>query len=68
MVPPKEIIDTMPDPGRKWRTRSDELTQDVEDTKPPDKIPDMPKEYQVNGTAELSPRSQTSKTLQNMIY
>lgn len=37
------------------------MIQDVEDTKPPDKISDMPKNIQVNGTAELSPNSNASK-------
>lgn len=37
------------------------MIQDVEDTKPPDKMSDMPKNIQVNGTAELSPNSNASK-------
>jgi hypothetical protein len=43
MLPPEHIVDQMPDPNRKRRTRLDEMTQDVEDTKPPDKMFDMPK-------------------------
>jgi hypothetical protein len=52
----------------KRRTRLDEMTQDVEDTKPPDKMFDMPKNIQVNGTAELSPKSNASKFLKYFVY
>ncbi|XP_052062651.1 FH1/FH2 domain-containing protein 3-like isoform X7 [Mytilus californianus] len=56
-LPPENIQDQMPDPNRKRRTRLDEMIQDVE---PPDKVAEMPKNIQVNGTAELSPKSQNS--------
>ncbi|XP_071172443.1 FH1/FH2 domain-containing protein 3-like isoform X28 [Mytilus edulis] len=56
-LPPENIQDQMPDPNRKRRTRLDEMIQDVE---PPDKLAEMPKNIQVNGTAELSPKSQNS--------
>jgi hypothetical protein len=68
MLPPEHIVDQMPDPNRKRRTRLDEMTQDVEDTKPPDKMFDMPKNIQVNGTAELSPKSNASKFLKYFVY
>jgi len=61
MLPPEHIVDQMPDPNRKRRARLDEMIQDVEDTKPPDKMSDMPKNIQVNGMAELSPKSNASK-------
>lgn len=54
----------MPDPNRKRRTRLDEMIQDVE---PPDKLAEMPKNIQVNGTAELSPKSQNSKFRHSLI-
>ncbi|VDI19323.1 Hypothetical predicted protein, partial [Mytilus galloprovincialis] len=56
-LPPENIQDQMPDPNRKRRTRLDEMIQDVE---PPDKLAEMPKNIQVNGTAELSPKSQNN--------
>lgn len=56
-LPPENIQDQMPDPNRKRRTRLDEMIQDVE---PPDKVAEMPKNIQVNGTAELSPKSQNN--------
>lgn len=55
----------MPDPNRKRRTRLDEMIQDVE---PPDKLAEMPKNIQVNGTAELSPKSQNSKFRHSLIF
>ncbi|VDI19316.1 Hypothetical predicted protein, partial [Mytilus galloprovincialis] len=58
-LPPENIQDQMPDPNRKRRTRLDEMIQDVE---PPDKLAEMPKNIQVNGTAELSPKSQNNMT------
>ncbi|CAC5419761.1 FH1/FH2 domain-containing protein 3,FH1/FH2 domain-containing protein 1 [Mytilus coruscus] len=58
-LPPENIQDQMPDPNRKRRTRLDEMIQDVE---PPDKVAEMPKNIQVNGTAELSPKSQNNMT------
>lgn len=55
MLPPEVIEDQMPDPNRKRYPRQDS------DDEPPDKPSDMPKNIQVNGTAQISPRTQSSK-------
>lgn len=57
MLPPEVIEDQMPDPTRKRYARQDD------DDEPPDKPLEMPKNIQVNGTAQISPRTQTSKFL-----
>jgi len=53
-----EQHDKLPDQRRRWQ-RLDEIQQSVDETRPPDKS-EMPKNIQVNGTAELSPGSQST--------
>ncbi|XP_069113338.1 uncharacterized protein [Argopecten irradians] len=58
LLVPEEQHDKLPEQRRR-RQRLDELQQTVEEARPPDK-PGMPQNIQVNGTAELTPNTQSS--------
>ncbi|XP_060077995.1 uncharacterized protein LOC132557517 isoform X2 [Ylistrum balloti] len=58
LLMPEEQHDKLPEQRRR-RQRLDELQQTVEEARPPDK-PGMPQNIQVNGTAELSPNTQSA--------